>query len=114
MPAPATRYGPRASQFVRMWKLLVLLRGGPRTLQSLAASVGASHRTVRRDLEALDSVGLPIGKFCAATDEEWLPNMSPLWYVGELAEWPKWQATPTEMLRRSPKSGRFCGSSGTA
>jgi hypothetical protein len=105
MPAPFRRYSSRSSQFVRMWRVLVLLRSGPKTLQALADDVGASQRTVRRDIECLQAAGLPVWKLGADTDEdEWLPNMSPLWYVGAVREWPRRQATPTEMLR--PREAR--------
>jgi hypothetical protein len=41
---PAQRYGGRGSQFVRQWKLLLLLRQGQHTLSGLAQQLGCCQR----------------------------------------------------------------------
>lgn len=99
--APQMRWGPRGSQFVRQWRLLVLLRSQPRTLEWLAEELRATTRTVRRDLAVLETAGIPIRKWGKDTDEEWMSGMPSLWFVGAMREWPTRQATPTEMLQRN-------------
>lgn len=92
------RWGPRGSQFVRQWRLLVLLRGSPRTLKWLADELGVHQRTIRRDLEVLQDAGMPIGSLGRNDESGWDASQS-MWFIGHIPEWPKRQATPTEMLR---------------
>lgn len=57
------RPSERNRQVVRQWEILLMLEGQPRTLNELAASVGdggVTTRTIRRDLDALQSAGFPI------------------------------------------------------
>lgn len=50
----------RRAPFVRMWRLVVLLRTRPHQLAELARMLSVSERTIRRDLQALQRVPLPI------------------------------------------------------
>lgn len=89
---PQRRYSSRGSQFVRQWKLLVLLRWKPHTLAMLSVELGCHGRTVRRDLEVLQAVGLPI-----VADE---PQSKPsTWAVGSMPEWPAREVSPVQELR---------------
>lgn len=78
----------RCGTLVRTWKLLVMLRGGPHRLESLARELGVTTRTIRRDLAALEEAGLPV-------------DLSPAgrWFVRETAEWPRQATAPTQALR---------------
>jgi predicted DNA-binding transcriptional regulator YafY len=51
----------RQASLVRALSLLRTLEGGRRwTLFDLAEQFGVHHRTIRRDLEALESAGVPL------------------------------------------------------
>ncbi len=52
----------RGDQFTRQWKILLSLleRKTGLTVQGLAEELGASIRTVYRDLEVLDRAGVPL------------------------------------------------------
>lgn len=84
--------------FVRMWRILVLLRQRPYRLDELADMLRVSTRTVRRDLDALRAVPLPIQtrfpigpggtrKDVRITDRN-------EWFCGELPAWPARQVSP--------------------
>lgn len=56
-----TRPSPRVRDtFVRMWRIVVLLRCQPHTIAALAIKLGVCPRTIRRDLIALRAVPLPV------------------------------------------------------
>jgi len=51
----------RCLQLVRTWHLIALLRSAPGcTLERLSRELGVTTRTIRRDLEALQSAGIAI------------------------------------------------------
>lgn len=89
MPKPFTRYGPRCSQFVRQWKVLVLLRRRPHTLSMLSRVLECSERTIRRDLQVLESVPMPI---YTVGGYEW--GDSKYYKIGPLQTWPKGSEAP--------------------
>src|SRR5262245_63981249 len=52
---------PRGSEVVRLLKILKSLEGGrTNTIPRLAIELGCVERTIRRDLDALQSAGFPI------------------------------------------------------
>lgn len=92
------RDSQRSRAFVRMWRVLVLLRARPHRLDELADMLRVSPRTIRRDLHALRSVPLPIHsrfpvgpdgtrKHVRITDRN-------EWFCGEIAAWPAREIAP--------------------
>lgn len=88
------RYAARCNQFIRQWKLLVILRRGWWTLDQLADQLDCSTRTIRRDLVALQTVPLPIVER-RNEDEQGLDEPA-LWSVGAIDAWPRREATPVK------------------
>ena len=70
----------RGKQFVRQWRLLLMLRRSPRPLSALARALDCHERTVRRDLEVLQSVPLPV--VSSESDD----GFTRLWRVAETAD----------------------------
>lgn len=52
--------GRRAGALTRTFDVLIFILDQPRTLGEIVAHVGVCERTVRRDLEVLQRVGMPI------------------------------------------------------
>lgn len=85
----------RSRAFVRMWRVLVLLRSRPHTLPELAGLLGVHPRTIRRDLVALKSVPLPIESRLTAPSRAGVRGAEPnVWCVGEIPAWPREEPTP--------------------
>jgi hypothetical protein len=101
---PFARYGVVGTQFIRQWKLLVLIRHQPRTIQWLARELNCAGRTVHRDLAVLQAAGIPIVQYGGPDDpENWLRQ--PLWCAGEMPEWPKREPMPmAPIIRRAEAS----------
>lgn len=91
MPAAFCRPMVRGSQFLRQWQLLLRLRRGPCVLPTLARHVGASERTVRRDLALLTAAGLPISASHDAVKGKF-------WCVRSMPEWPRNEVLPVRSL----------------
>ena len=51
---------PRNQSLERTLQVLIALRRDRRTLTELAVSLGVCERTIRRDIEALEAVQIPI------------------------------------------------------
>src|SRR5919112_6321132 len=52
---------PRNAEVIRQWSILKTLEASRRaTIDGLAAQTGVTTRTIRRDLEALQSAGFPL------------------------------------------------------
>lgn len=85
----------RNNQFIRQWRLLVLLRRGPKTLKQLARALDCCERTIRRDLEALQAVPLPIVRQGSASDNE---RDKPWALAKSFPEWPRDEETPVREL----------------
>lgn len=83
---------------MRMWRVAVLLRRRPRTLTDLAHMVGASTRTIRRDLDVLQAAGLPIWTVSREEDAS-DSGLRSLWAIGDMPEWPKGEPSPLQELR---------------
>lgn len=94
---PLSRAGKYGTQFIRQWRVLVLLRGRARTLAWLARELGTCKRTVSRDLDVLHAAGMPIGQIGARGEPDAL--LEPLWYAGDIPEWPTRDVLPTRELR---------------
>jgi predicted DNA-binding transcriptional regulator YafY len=111
MPRPFARYADRCNVFVRQWRLLVLLRRGPKSLKQLSRALDCHERTVRRDLYALQAAGLPITSRFAANegtdpsplkDRPWRGFGEPepnAWFICGMAEWPNDEVLPVDELR---------------
>jgi predicted DNA-binding transcriptional regulator YafY len=50
----------RNRQIIRTWRIVRELSVGGRTFNGLAAELGVTSRTIRRDLEALAEAGFPL------------------------------------------------------
>ena len=109
MPAPRDRYSDRRNQFIRQWRLLVLLRRRPHTLPELAAALRCCQRTVRRDIYALQAVPLPIAsKWPAGEGVDPSPVKgrpysgliidANVWSLGAMPEWPRNDEVPSDEL----------------
>jgi predicted DNA-binding transcriptional regulator YafY len=85
----------RSDMVTRQWRLLVILRRGPRTLTALAKDLEVTTRTVRRDLEALQSVPLPIAQVVRRDK-----HRSAQWGMDLLPEWPRNEYAPVRELGR--------------
>jgi len=85
----------RCRALVRCWRILVILRQRPSTLQMLAEDLGVTTRTIRRDLKALQRVPLPIGIRSRRGLRGGDPNV---WILGEVPEWPRREDLPTRPL----------------
>lgn len=85
----------RYRAFVRMWRVLVLIRQQPRTLNELADMLGVHPRTIRRDLVALKSVPLPIeSRFTTQSRTGIRAAEANFWALGEIPAWPRREPTP--------------------
>ena len=51
---------PRSQSLDRTLQVLIALRRDRRTLAELAVTLGVCERTIRRDIEALEAVRIPI------------------------------------------------------
>ena len=89
----------RSDGFIRQWKLLVLLRRRPYTLQDLASEFAVSTRTIRRDLLLLESAGLPVCRVTKAKETE----QGALWRIESTRAWPRDSATPVAPLESQNK-----------
>jgi biotin operon repressor len=93
----------RGALVTRQWQLLVLLRGGPKTLLQLADALAVSTRTIMRDLTALQNVPFPI-----TSDREHGP-VHARWSLASIPEWPRNEAVPVRTLPGglpAPRHGR--------
>ncbi len=91
----------RRAPFVRMWRLVVLLRTRPHQLAELARMLSVSERTIRRDLQALQRVPLPIESRYPAPCS---PSVScrlgvravdrQEWFIKAMPEWPDREVAP--------------------
>lgn len=98
----------RCRVFVRMWRIVVLLRCAPHTLDELAAKLRVSPRTIRRDLKALQAVPLPIvGRFNEASRKGVRGQDPQLWAWGETPAWPRRDRGPIAALPTSPSLPPF-------
>jgi hypothetical protein len=88
----------RGAQFVRQWRLLVSLRRGPKTLTALSGELDCCERTVRRDLEVLQAVSLPIVSERTGDD-------GTKWGVLEMLAWPFDSVVPGGELPRKVVRG---------
>jgi predicted DNA-binding transcriptional regulator YafY len=77
---------------VRQWRLLVLLRRGPQTIEQIARALSVCHRTVYRDLDALAAVPFPIERRINGARHEQTALLA-------MPEWPRNEATPTQDFR---------------
>jgi predicted DNA-binding transcriptional regulator YafY len=81
-----------------MWRVLVLLRARPHRLDELADMLRVSPRTIRRDLNALRSVPLPIHtRFPVGPDgtrKHIRIGDRNEWFCGEIAAWPAREIAP--------------------
>jgi hypothetical protein len=86
----------RCRGFLRMWRIVVLLRCHPHTLHDLAVKLGVCTRTIRRDLKALQAVPLPIGgRFPEGESRKGIQAQEPqLWSWGETPAWPRREVAP--------------------
>lgn len=84
----------------RQWRLIVLLRQRRRTLPDLAEQLGVTTRTIRRDLEVLESVGVALGKEEASVDPRHPDQYQPAyWFLAQMPEWPWREPAPIAELR---------------
>src|SRR5262245_18899195 len=94
----------RSRGFIRMWRILVLLRTKPRQLDELASMLGVCERTIRRDLEALKRVPLPIeSRFPTGNITTRFGIRAALrneWFVKSMPEWPDHVTMPVADLPR--------------
>ena len=91
----------RSSGFIRMWRLVVLLRARPHQLAELARMLGVSERTIRRDLAAVQLVPLPIE---SRHPSPYSPSVSCRlgvraidrneWFIKAMPEWPEGAPVP--------------------
>lgn len=88
----------RGGQLVRQWTLLVTLRSGQFTLAQLAAALGCSPRTVRRDLAVLESIHFPIQSWRINNDGAMDAGASVYWSIQAMKEWPRRETTPIARL----------------
>ncbi len=80
----------RCRSLIRTWRMLAMLRSGSGvSLERLARELGASDRTIRRDLEALQEAGIAI------YDEK--PD--------EIRFWRLVKASPCPICGRAPMKG---------
>lgn len=86
---------PRCRGFLRMWRILVLLRCQPHTLQELSEKLSVCTRTIRRDLRALQAVPLPIeSRFTEPTRAGIRSGEANVWSLGETPAWPRREVSP--------------------
>jgi hypothetical protein len=95
---PAQRYGGRGSQFVRQWKLLLLLRQGQHTLSGLAQQLGCCQRTIRRDLAVLESAHIPVMSWRINDGGGMDEGGTIYWGLDTFPEWPRREVVPCAML----------------
>lgn len=84
----------RHRQLIRTWNLLVLLRARPRTLAELATECATHQRTIRRDLDALCTVGFPI---ITSRDDVEKPGRTATWSLAAIPAWPRSAHVPMMM-----------------
>ena len=94
---PKTRNLVDGSQVLRQWQLLLELRKGPRSKYELADVLGASDRTVYRDILTLEAAGFPL----IATEGQ----RPVLWSLASMRAWPRNEPYPVRPFRE-PESGR--------
>ena len=69
----------RNRELIRQWTLLqTMARGRDSTIPKLAADLGVSTRTIRRDLNALQEAGFPIYEDTDGATKVWRPESRPL------------------------------------
>lgn len=85
---------PRGVGFIRMWRVLVLLRQKPQTLSALARMLGVSTRTIRRDLYLLQQVPLPVASRFPEGRKGVRSEDATEWFVTETAAWPSGDRVP--------------------
>ena len=95
---PRTRYGVRGSQFVRQWRLVLLLRRGQQTLADLSRELDCSQRTVRRDLAVLESIPLPITSWRGNNEGGIDAGGTVYWALDAMPEWPRRAVAPVRQL----------------
>src|SRR5262245_52433831 len=83
----------RRKTFVRMWRIVLLLRAKPHTLEQLAQALGAAERTIRRDLVALQRIPLPIEARYPTRAGVRAADKSE-WFIKEMPEWPSRSPVP--------------------
>lgn len=94
---------PRRRGFLRMWRIVVLLRCRPHTLQDLAEKLSVSTRTIRRDLQALQAVPLPIQSRFASPTRAGIRGADPNeWFLGEIPAWPRREVAPIAAVDAAP------------
>lgn len=98
MTADRDRAASRRGPFVRMWRVLVLLRARPHTLDELADAFRVTKRTIRRDLRALQQIPLPVESRFPTGVEATRHGVRAIdrnvWFVRELAAWPDGARVP--------------------
>lgn len=91
----AGRRGP----FVRMWRIVVLLKAKPHAREELARALSTSERTIRRDILALQSVPLPIeSRFPTGPRSSRFGIQAGRrneWFVKDMPEWPDGAHVPS-------------------
>jgi predicted DNA-binding transcriptional regulator YafY len=89
----------RCAGLVRTWRVLVLLRAKPHTLDELADKLSVTSRTIRRDIVALQSVPLPIeSRYPVAGPRSprygVQAQLQNEWFIKATPEWPAGERTP--------------------
>lgn len=85
---------PRGVGFVRMWRVLVLLRQQPQTLAGLARMLSVSPRTIRRDLQLLQQVPLPVASRFPEGRKGVRAEDATEWFIADTAAWPAGERVP--------------------
>ncbi len=79
----------RVRVFVRMWRVLVLLRCAPHTIDELAEKLSVCTRTIRRDLKALQAIPLPIVSVLPPGSRKGVRTVDvQRWSIEETPAWP--------------------------
>jgi biotin operon repressor len=91
------RYGFRGAQFVRQWRVLIALRRHRWTLEQLATELQCSQRTLMRDIEVLEAVGLPI----TTAVERRRGIKGEFFFAGDWPAWPRNEVAPVAELSSS-------------
>jgi hypothetical protein len=85
----------RGNALLRQWRLLVRLRSRyGRSINELAREFGVTTRTIRRDLEVLQAVPMPLVRVRLGIDGP------ARWRIGTVPGWPEEEPSPTEDVRR--------------
>jgi predicted DNA-binding transcriptional regulator YafY len=85
----------RGAQFVRQWRVLIALRRQRWTLEQLARELQCSQRTIARDIEVLEAVGLPI----TTTVERRRGLTVEFLFAGNWPAWPRNEVAPVADLK---------------